>query len=367
MATIVKSHHSNGGRVLSYPNSSPFRIVEQRGVRHVFPKGHVDTLLENLECPVCDQISLREIFRHRRANLAGYWNFDEASGDALEVNGWGIDGQLLNGLSRVSSIFGGVKALNFDGVDDVLNIPDHPWLDIQGALSITFKILGTGGSTAVVRDLVSKDTTGVVYNNNYLVRIDASRRPVFTIGNGSSEVSVTGNVLPASQVITHGFAFIYVPSVSMTIHVDSVQDAQLTSGVPAVAFTNSDPVRFGEWVNNRFTSIVDDFRIYRRALSAAEAKTHSSIGSVVNPAAFGEFYEKDFGLPLNRSRVAPDKLVQDSAEQLFDPTYYSKDMARITFECINTRCPNREDTGRRYRTTKVAEEVTIGSGERVEL
>jgi hypothetical protein len=63
----------------------------------------------------------------------GLWHFDEAGGVVAEdASGWGLDGQLMGGVSRISSIpdydFG--NALEFDGEDDIVQVPFDTLLNI---------------------------------------------------------------------------------------------------------------------------------------------------------------------------------------------------------------------------------------------
>jgi len=69
-------------------------------------------------------------------NLVGYWKFDEGAGDiAGDSSGYENDGILVNNPAWVSGLSG--QALEFDGIDDYVTIPDSPSLDINGA-GITF-------------------------------------------------------------------------------------------------------------------------------------------------------------------------------------------------------------------------------------
>ncbi len=76
--------------------------------------------------------------------LAGYWNFDEGSGqNVYDATGYGNDGTLASSTDSSdedptweTGKVGG--ALEFDGVDDYVKIPDSASLDITGAITIEF-------------------------------------------------------------------------------------------------------------------------------------------------------------------------------------------------------------------------------------
>jgi hypothetical protein len=64
-------------------------------------------------------------------SLVAYWNFDEGSGTvAGDSSGNGNTGTLINGPQWVDGVVG--NALEFDGVDDKVSVPDSTSLDING-------------------------------------------------------------------------------------------------------------------------------------------------------------------------------------------------------------------------------------------
>ncbi len=61
-------------------------------------------------------------------SLVGYWAFDEEKGDAAkDYSGNGNDGVLKGGPGWVSGQFG--TALDFDGVDDYVEVPTMAGID----------------------------------------------------------------------------------------------------------------------------------------------------------------------------------------------------------------------------------------------
>jgi len=67
--------------------------------------------------------------------LVGYWKFDEGSGDiANDSSGYGNHGALINGPVWVPGVQG--TALDLDGAEDYVEVPDHSSLDIAGPFTI---------------------------------------------------------------------------------------------------------------------------------------------------------------------------------------------------------------------------------------
>ena len=71
------------------------------------------------------------------AGLVGVWLLDEASGDvAVDSSGNGLDGQIVGDPQRVNGIFGG--ALQFDGIDDYVEVPFNELLNIPHMTSMAW-------------------------------------------------------------------------------------------------------------------------------------------------------------------------------------------------------------------------------------
>ena len=63
------------------------------------------------------------------ASIIGVWLFDEGGGDTTrDSSGKGNDGKLVNNPKWVAGKFG--KALEFDGKDDYVEVPDNDTLDV---------------------------------------------------------------------------------------------------------------------------------------------------------------------------------------------------------------------------------------------
>jgi len=70
------------------------------------------------------------------AELVAHWTFDEGSGDiAYDSSGNGNDGTLNGGPVWVVGKIGG--ALEFDGADDFVSVPDKPYITFSSSDSYT--------------------------------------------------------------------------------------------------------------------------------------------------------------------------------------------------------------------------------------
>lgn len=132
-----------------------------------------------------------------KADLVGYWNFDEVSGQAvLDSSAFGNDGNLGgNANAEVSadpvrvSGFLGSGALQFDGDLDRVTIPDSPSLSVTGDLTLSAWINVAPGSTNP-RNILAKDA-----NFAYRWRVDG----------GNDQLWMLLNDGPSLQVLTSGF------------------------------------------------------------------------------------------------------------------------------------------------------------------
>ena len=94
--------------------------------------------------------------------LVGSWGFDESSGaTAQDASGSGNNGTIA-GATRVAGRSGG-KALNFDGVDDRVTVPDSASLDLSNRMTLEAWVrpsaLGSSWRTVAIKE----QATDLVY------------------------------------------------------------------------------------------------------------------------------------------------------------------------------------------------------------
>ena len=220
-------------------------------------------------------------------NLTLLMHFNEGSGTTTaDSSGSGNNGVLTNfDFNSISGWTTGRygNALQFDGVNDYVNVTASSSLDITGGLTIEGWFNFKSRSTVTDSMLISKGPCSP--NIAYSLDFDNGGGFEFIVsGNGSSE----GRAKAFSQVKSENNRWyhvvaVFVPSQKMEVWVDGVLEGTNESGfgpTPSSIFSNSVNLEFGrgQCGSQSFNGTIDEVRIYNRALSAAEVKQHYNSG-----------------------------------------------------------------------------------------
>jgi len=198
--------------------------------------------------------------------LVAYWSFDEGTGTVLhDYSGHGHHGT-ISGAQWVPGVAG--SALRFDGTNDNVHVPDADDLDVIGPFTIslwtTFEAIGPGTTR---QNVLSKERyQSATDNDGYLIRKEYdSAAPFFLLlrdgGHSTSFGSVSAN----------RWYHIVATFDGTTLH--AYKDAEFTGQATAPSNrANTKQLAFGEKPDGAFDfqGIVDELRMYSRALSAAE-------------------------------------------------------------------------------------------------
>ncbi len=219
-------------------------------------------------------------------NPVRWWKFDEGSGSTAYDSAGDNDGTLIDGPIWVTGIING--ALDFNGVEDYVSVPDDSSLDISGAITVSawVKLDDNVNNQAVVGKIASGGGySGGGYRLTFYahtVYTDGNFRLIFQKANGIGG-SGTGNygdntnwdrVVSEKDDWETGVWYHIAATWDGTtdadglkMYVDGVPDASHTASQGTIK-TNNYALQIGG--KNSSDGTIDDVRVYDRALSAEE-------------------------------------------------------------------------------------------------
>ena len=214
------------------------------------------------------------------AGLVGAWGFDESSGtSALDSSGLGNTGT-LSGPTRTTGRYGG--GLQFDGVNDWVTVADANSLDLTTAMTLEGWVRPAALGT-VWRTVVIKEQPGQLVYALY-AGTDTASRPSGHVFTTSDRGLLGPSALPLN---TWSHLAMTWDGLTMRLYVNGTQVS--SSALTGTAQTSSSALRIGgnavwpEW----FNGVIDEVRVYNRALSAAEiaGDRDTAVGGAVAASA----------------------------------------------------------------------------------
>lgn len=244
----------DGGLFDSVPNvyyaisgSQNLAIVALRGT---VPGAPVGLLWENSARPA-DTLTIEP-----SQEPIAYYPLD---GDAQDEGDFGNDG-VLHGAGTVPDRFGRYsRAMFFDGVDDYIEIPHHPALDLQ-ELTITMWALAADPAARTFLLCKGDEVPYSLGTKNVTFE--------FEVGNAQTDESVQS--LTAPDGTWHFIACVYDGN-TMKIYADGFLQDQ--TSFSATLMSDNGPMNLGRNPIDRddyFHGILDEIRIFNRALSEQE-------------------------------------------------------------------------------------------------
>jgi hypothetical protein len=194
--------------------------------------------------------------------LVGAYGFEEATGaSAVDSSPAGNPGTINGPTRSAAGKFG--SALTFDGVNDLVTVPDSNSLDLTTGVTLEAWVRPstvTGWRTALLKE----QTNGLVYA--IYANTDANRPSghVFT----TSEFDTLGAAQLAANTWSH-LAVTY-DGVTLKLYVNGTLAS--SKAVAGSLFASTGALRIGgnniwpEW----FAGLIDEVRVYQRALTATE-------------------------------------------------------------------------------------------------
>ena len=205
--------------------------------------------------------------RTASAELIGYWNFDEGSGEiAKDVSGNGNDGTLENGTEWTDGQSG--YAVQFDGTDDCVNLGNAGSLSVTDDFTFSMWVKISEYPTSW-RNMLSKlvDDQHVEYNFRYKTATEGQ----FYYGTGSAAIVCMWN--PTEDLPLNTWTHIAGVRKSQThlkVYFNGVEKRTLS--ITAEAVSTEANVTIGRQSNDTFyfNGIIDEVALFSHAMEEAE-------------------------------------------------------------------------------------------------
>ncbi|HWC29074.1 MAG TPA: LamG-like jellyroll fold domain-containing protein, partial [Dehalococcoidia bacterium] len=209
------------------------------------------------------------------AGLVAAYGFNETSGSTVgDASGSNNNGTISGATRTASGRYG--RALSFDGSNDRVNINDSASLDLTSGMTIEAWVRPTtfsGWETVIMKERPG-NLVYALYGHSDL------DRPWAEIGRSAGQVKTMGTAALAANTWTH-LAATYDGSM-LRFYVNGVQVSSIAT--TGNIMTSTGALRIGGnavWGNEYFAGLIDEVRIYNRALSAAEVQ--SDMNTPVGP------------------------------------------------------------------------------------
>lgn len=191
--------------------------------------------------------------------LVGYWKLDESSGlIASDSSGNNYTGTLKNNPTWVSGYIG--NGLNFNGANHYVQVADNANINLAGTpytISFWFQ-----------HNLSSSQAAGVMNkfgNGGYLLGISGGKFLVRHVATGAN-YTLSGNVTLSSGIWYH--ATIVYDRSTLKIYINGNLDKQMNATADLAA--NTSQLELGRFSSAYYKGLLDEVRIYNRALSPSE-------------------------------------------------------------------------------------------------
>jgi hypothetical protein len=201
------------------------------------------------------------------SGLVGYWNLDQGSGTIAYDSSGSSNHGTIYGASWTSGRING--ALNFDGVDDYVDCGNSETLDpTQGAtIEAWVKFNQIPFVAQHIMEIASRSGGGTDLD----LQTETDNRFKFFIGPGAPNVAVSNTVVETGE--WYHIAGTYQANDNIKIYINGVLEETTSIGITRDSNSNNFCIgQSGAWSGRFFNGLIDEVKIYSRALSAEEIK-----------------------------------------------------------------------------------------------
>lgn len=207
------------------------------------------------------------------SGLVGHWKLDEASGSAVNDSSGYENNGTSSGAYATSGYVGGARG--FNGSTDYVSLGNKSILNATSTITINAWInhnSPTGGDNS--RGIILHKGNYGGGNGGYLLRIDDNNRFLCGIFQGTWYYPISSFTVSPNQ--WHMLTCTWDGSV-IKMYLDGVQDPS-TANASVIMTPNTDNLMLGKSSDATaalgvYKGLIDDSRVYNRALSATEVST----------------------------------------------------------------------------------------------
>jgi len=198
--------------------------------------------------------------------LVGYWSFNEGNGTvAGDSSGNGNNGTLSGTALPTWTDGKRGKALRFDGINNKVLVSDNPSI-VTGPNPFSYSLWFNATDLSTLRGLIGKSTAAGYPGISGIFGIISSK-----LYYQVKEYGYFGNTTLESNIWYH-VVFVW-DGTTEYFYLNGALDKSLVPPLDYQPFNLVTPFTIGNWypgTGNPFAGLIDDVRIYNRALSATE-------------------------------------------------------------------------------------------------
>ena len=202
------------------------------------------------------------------SGLVAAWAFNQGSGSTVANSAGTGNGGTISGATWTTGQFGG--ALSFDGIDDLITVNDANSLDLTNGMTLEAWVKPTAladFSTVVMKERTNGLSYAMYASNG------ANSPPTVYINEGSDR-SATGALLLPLNSWSH-LAATYDGS-TINLYVNGNLASSATGGGSLATSTGALRIGGNTVWGEYFKGLIDEVRVYNRALSPSEIQTDMS-------------------------------------------------------------------------------------------
>lgn len=198
------------------------------------------------------------------ADTAAYWSFD---GSFYEESGWNHPVTIVEDAAIDTDSAAGSHALSLNGVDEYLLVPDNSTLQITGDLTIAAHVKTTQSGS-------SQNIAAKSFNDGYRLRLTSANKLQLILGNGGSVVGATSSGTISTGSWTHVAATVSFSGATaeVKLYINGALDSTTSLSLSSIEAGSGELIiGAGRTTPSElFQGLLDDVRIYDRALSQME-------------------------------------------------------------------------------------------------